>query len=169
MIGTTRKGVSLMNTKTMTTLLRAVLLAAAVLCGIFFLWFLPSYGQGCSRRTRNSPGPTGLIWAWLFAPAHLRGHAPAGASSAASAPRRGAFTRRNARDMGASPSGLCRCADLSGGDVRAGLYGGRQRPLTIVITPWSSSAAQRWGSCAMCSSRLIGDAAALREENDMTI
>ena len=37
MIGTTRKGVSLMNTKTMTTLLRVVLLAAAVLCGIFFL------------------------------------------------------------------------------------------------------------------------------------
>ena len=34
-----------MNTKTMTTLLRVVLLAAAVLCGIFFLWFLPSYGQ----------------------------------------------------------------------------------------------------------------------------
>ena len=34
MIGTTRKGVSLMNTKTMTTLLRVVLLAAAVLCAL---------------------------------------------------------------------------------------------------------------------------------------
>ena len=38
-----------MNTKTMTTLLRVVLLAAAVLCGIFFLWFLPSYGQGVQQ------------------------------------------------------------------------------------------------------------------------
>lgn len=58
-----------MNTKTMTTLLRAVLLAAAVLCGIFFLWFLPSYGQEVQQADPEftwAYWPC-LIWAWLFA------------------------------------------------------------------------------------------------------
>ena len=34
-----------MKTKTMTNLLRLVLIAAAVLCGVFFFLCLPSYGQ----------------------------------------------------------------------------------------------------------------------------
>ena len=67
-----------MNTKTMTTLLRVVLLAAAVLCGIFFLWFLPSYGQEVQQA---DPEFTWAYWPCLILgvavrPAHLRGHAP---------------------------------------------------------------------------------------------
>ena len=34
-----------MKTKTMTNLLRLVLIAAAALCGVFFFLCLPSYGQ----------------------------------------------------------------------------------------------------------------------------
>lgn len=32
-----------------------VLLAAAVLCGIFFLWFLPSYGQATLQYGMRLP------------------------------------------------------------------------------------------------------------------
>ena len=52
-----------MNTKTMTTLLRGVLLAAAVLCGIFFLWFLPSYGREVQQA---DPEFTWAYWPCLI-------------------------------------------------------------------------------------------------------
>ncbi len=172
MIGTTRKGVSLMNTKTMTTLLRVVLLAAAVLCGIFFLWFLPSYGQEVQQADPNSPGPTGPASSGRgCSPCPSSGPcSPAGASSAASAPRRGPSPGVECTGYAEHlPSGLCRCADLSGGDVRAGLYGGRQRSTDHYHHPHGHLRCAAVGIVCYVLSRLIGDAAALREENDMTI
>ena len=46
-----------MKTKTMTNLLRLVLIAAAALCGVFFFLCLPSYGQEIVQAD-----PTGRAW-----------------------------------------------------------------------------------------------------------
>lgn len=90
-----------MNTKTMTTLLRGVLLAAAVLCGIFFLWFLPSYGQEVQQADPEftwAYWPC-LIWAWLFALPIFGAMLPCWRIFGSISAPEGAFTRRNARDM----------------------------------------------------------------------
>ena len=65
-----------MKTKTMTNLLRLVLIAAAVLCGVFFFLCLPSYGQEIVQADPE--------FAWAYWPclvwgddprmAHLRQH-----------------------------------------------------------------------------------------------
>ena len=70
-----------MKTKTMTNLLRLVLIAAAALCGVFFFLCLPSYGQEIVQADPEfawAYWPC-LVWAWLFAlpifrMAHLRQH-----------------------------------------------------------------------------------------------
>ena len=58
-----------MKTKTMTNLLRLVLIAAAALCGVFFFLCLPSYGQEIVQADPEfawAYWPC-LVWAWLFA------------------------------------------------------------------------------------------------------
>ena len=58
-----------MKTKTMSALLRAVLLAAGLLLVAFFFLFLPFYGQDTVRYAPEfawAYWPC-LIWAWAFA------------------------------------------------------------------------------------------------------
>lgn len=50
-----------MKTKTMSALLRAVLLAAGLLLVVFFFLFLPFYGQDTVAMPRNLPGPIGRV------------------------------------------------------------------------------------------------------------
>ena len=58
-----------MKTKTMTNLLRLVLIAAAALCGVFFFLCLPSYGQEIVQADPE------FAWAyWPCRMAHLRQH-----------------------------------------------------------------------------------------------
>ena len=143
-----------MNTKTMTTLLRVVLLAAAVLCGIFFLWFLPSYGREVQQADPEftwAYWPC-LIWAWLFALPIFGAMLPCWRIFGSISAPEGAFTRRNARDM----RSISRLAFADALIFPAGMFvlafmGAGSAPLTIIITPMSSSAVRRWGSCAMCS------------------
>lgn len=161
-----------MNTKTMTTLLRAVLLAAAVLCGIFFLWFLPSYRQEVQQADPEftwAYWPC-LIWAWLFAlpifGAMLPGWRIFGSISAPE----GAFTRRNARDMRSiSHLAFADALIFPAGMFVLAFMGAGSAPLTIIITPMVIFCCVAVGIVCYVLSRLIGDAAALREENDMTI
>ena len=146
-----------MNTKTMTTLLRGVLLAAAVLCGIFFLWFLPSYGREVQQADPEftwAYWPC-LIWAWLFALPIFGAMLPCWRIFGSISAPEGAFTRRNARDM----RSISRLAFMGAGSA----------PLTIIITPMVIFCCVAVGIVCYVLSRLIGDAAALREENDMTI
>ena len=73
-----------MKTKTMSALLRAVLLAAGALLAVFFFLFLPFYGTDTVRAAPEfawAYWPC-LVWAWAFAvpifwamvPAGLRQH-----------------------------------------------------------------------------------------------
>ena len=161
-----------MNTKTMTTLLRAVLLAAAVLCGIFFLWFLPSYGQGVQQADPEftwAYWPC-LIWAWLFALPIFGAMLPCWRIFGSISAPEGAFTRRNARDMRSiSRLAFADALIFPAGMFVLGFMRAGSAPLTIVITPMVIFCCAAVGIVCYVLSRLIGDAAALREENDMTI
>lgn len=58
-----------MKTKTMSALLRAVLLAAGALLAVFFFLFLPFYGTDTVRAAPEfawAYWPC-LVWAWAFA------------------------------------------------------------------------------------------------------
>ena len=82
----------------------------------------------------------------------------------------GAFTRRNARDM----RSISRLAFADALIFPTGMFvlafmGAGSAPLTIIITPMVIFCCAAVGIVCYVLSRLIGDAAALREENDMTI
>lgn len=151
-----------MKTKTMTNLLRLVLIAAAVLCGVFFFLCLPSYGQEIVQADPEfawAYWPC-LVWAWLFAlPIFGSISAPGGA-----------FTRKNSRDMQRiSVLAFADALVFPAGMFTIGIMGAGSAPLTIVITPMVVFCCAAVGVVCYVLSRLIGDAAALREENDMTI
>ena len=153
-----------MKTKTMTNLLRLVLIAAAVLCGVFFFLCLPSYGQEIVQADPE------FVWAWLFAlpifGAMIPGWRIFGSISAPG----GAFTRKNSRDMQRiSVLAFADALVFPAGMLTIGLMGAGSAPLTIVITPMVVFCCAAVGVVCYVLSRLIGDAAALREENDMTI
>lgn len=149
-----------------------VLLAAAVLCGIFFLWFLPSYGQGVQQADPEftwAYWPC-LIWAWLFALPIFGAMLPCWRIFGSISAPEGAFTRRNARDMRSiSRLAFADALIFPAGMFVLGFMGAGSAPLTIVITPMVIFCCAAVGIVCYVLSRLIGDAAALREENDMTI
>ena len=90
-----------MKTKTMSALLRAVLLAAGALLAVFFFLFLPFYGQDTVRYAPEfawAYWPC-LVWAWAFALPILWALVPAWRVCGSIAVKGGAFTRHNARDL----------------------------------------------------------------------
>ena len=161
-----------MKTKTMTNLLRLVLVAAAALCGVFFFAFLPFYGRElvqCAPEYAALFWPC-LVWAWLFALPIFGAMIPGWRIFGSISAPEGAFTRRNARDM----RSISRLAFADALIFPAGMFvlafmGAGSAPLTIVITPMVIFCCVAVGIVCYVLSRLIGDAAALREENDMTI
>ena len=149
-----------MKTKTMTNLLRLVLIAAAALCGVFFFLCLPSYGQEIVQADPEfawAYWPC-LVWAWLFALPIFGAMIPGWRIFGSISAPEGAFTRQNARDM----RSISRLAFADALVFPVGM-------LTIVITPMVVFCCAAVGVVCYVLSRLIGDAAALREENDMTI
>ena len=90
-----------MKTKTMSALLRAVLLAAGLLLVVFFFLFLPFYGQDTVRYAPEfawAYWPC-LIWAWAFAVPIFWAMVPAWRVCGSIAVKGMAFTGKNARDL----------------------------------------------------------------------
>lgn len=120
-----------MKTKTMTNLLRLVLIAAAALCGVFFFLCLPSYGQEIVQADPEfawAYWPC-LVWAWLFAlpifGAMIPGWRIFGSISAPG----GAFTRKNSRDMQRiSVLAFADALVFPAGMLTIGIMGAGQRP-----------------------------------------
>ena len=161
-----------MKTKTMTTLLHAVLLVAALLGGGFFFAALPAFGRQLAVTEAEfawAYWPC-LIWAWCFAVPIFAALIPAWqVFSSISAPE-GAFTRTNARclrwiaylafaDGVIFPAGMLIVAALGAG----------QPGLTLVITPVVMFCCVAVGIAALCLGHLVGDAAELKEDSDLTI
>ena len=125
-----------MKTKTMSALLRAVLLAAGLLLVVFFFLFLPFYGQDTVRYAPEfawAYWPC-LIWAWAFAVPIFWAMVPAWRV----------------------------CGSIA-------VMGAGSAPLTLLITPLVTFFCLAAGIVLYVLSRLVADAAALREDNDLTI
>ena len=161
-----------MKQKNMSRLLQALLLIAGLLGAVFFFAFLPFYGRElvqCAPEYAALFWPC-LVWAWLFAlpifGAMIPGWRIFGSISAPG----GAFTRKNSRDMQRiSVLAFADALVFPAGMLTIGIMGAGSAPLTIVITPMVVFCCAAVGVVCYVLSRLIGDAAALREENDMTI
>ena len=141
-----------MKTKTMSALLRAVLLAAGLLLVVFFFLFLPFYGQDTVRYAPEfawAYWPC-LIWAWAFAVPIFWAMVPAWRVCGSIAVKGMAFTGKNARD-------LRTVSRLAFAD--AVIF-----PAGMLIVAYLGA-----GIVLYVLSRLVADAAALREDNDLTI
>ena len=127
-----------MKTKTMSALLRAVLLAAGLLLVVFFFLFLPFYGQDTVRYAPEfawAYWPC-LIWAWAFAVPIFWAMVPAWRVCGSIAVKGMAFTGENARDLRTvSRLAFADAVIFPAGMLIVAYLGAGSAPLTLLITP----------------------------------
>jgi len=161
-----------MTRKTMSNLLRAALLVGGVLCALFFFGFLPFFVQEQIRCE--------LLEQKFFVPVMLFGFVLAVPVFVALFPcweffgslreKGGAFTKRNAEIFKTvSRLALLDTVLFPVGVIVLALIGVGSAPLTVVGIPLGVFAGATVSLVCHVLSRMVGDAAALREENDMTI
>ena len=174
-----------MKTKTMSALLRAVLLAAGALLAVFF--FLMCTTAACSFG-RRAGGPLCwtdtvraapefawaywpcLVWAWAFAVPIFWAMVPAWRVCGSIAVKGMAFTGKNARDLRTvSRLAFADAVIFPAGMLIVAYLGAGSAPLTLLITPLVTFCCLAAGIVLYVLSRLVADAAALREDNDLTI
>ena len=155
-----------MKTKTMSALLRAVLLAAGLLLVVFFFLFLPFYGQDTVRYAPEfawAYWPC-LIWAWAFAVPIFWAMVPAWRVCGSIAVKGMAFTGKNARDLRTvSRLAFADAVIFPAGMLIVAYLGAGSAPLTFLITPLVTFFCLAAGIVLYVLSRLVADAAALRE------
>jgi len=163
-----------MKKTTMTRLLHAVLVIGAIVLAGAFFWALPMYGKYMATveapEFADAYWPC-LIWAWCFAAPVFAALIPAWRIfSSISAPE-GAFTRSNARclrwiawlafaDAVIFPAGMV----IVGATTGAGSPG-----LVVLVTPTVIFSCVAVGLASLVLSHLVDEAAALKEDNDLTI
>ena len=161
-----------MKTKTMSALLRAVLLAAGLLLVVFFFLFLPFCGQDTVRYAPEfawAYWPC-LIWAWAFAVPIFWAMVPAWRVCGSIAVKGMAFTGKNARDLRTvSRLAFADAVIFPAGMLIVAYLGAGSAPLTLLITPLVTFFCLAAGIVLYVLSRLVADAAALREDNELTI
>lgn len=149
-----------------------VLLAAGALLAVFFFLFLPFYGQDTVRYAPEfawAYWPC-LVWAWAFALPILWALVPAWRVCGSIAVKGGAFTRHNARDLRTiSRLAFADAVIFPAGMLIVAYLGAGSAPLTLLITPLVTFCCLAAGIVLYVLSRLVADAAALREDNDLTI
>jgi len=161
-----------MKKTTMTRLLHALLIVAAVLAGLFFFAWLPMMGKEMAVADPEfawAYWPC-LIWAWVFALPIFAAIYPAWlVFSSISAPE-GAFTRLNARCLRAIA--ILAFADaviFPAGMVIVGMMGAGSAPLAVLLTPAVMFLCVAVGIAALVLSHLVDDAAEMKEDSDLTI
>ena len=152
-------------------LLRAGLLLAAVICGAIFFRFLPELGRGIAAA---DPEYAWAFWpclafAWLFAAPVFWGMAVMwrvfgriGRGAAFCAANAGALrtvSRLAFFDALLVPVGV----------ITLALLGAGSPGLTVILMPAGSMVCALVGVMAMALGRLVSDAAALQDENDLTV
>jgi len=161
-----------MKKKTMTRLLHAVLIVAAVLAALMFFWWVPELGKEMALAEPEyawAYWPC-LIWAWVFALPIFAAIYPAWQIFSSISQPEGPFTRLNARCLRAIA--ILAFADaviFPAGMVIIGLMGAGQPGLTVLVTPAVIFACAAVGIAALVLSHLVDDAAGLKEDSDLTI
>ena len=161
-----------MKKTTMTRLLHAVLIVAAVLAGLMFFWWLPMLGREMALADPEfawAYWPC-LIWAWVFALPIFAAIYPAWQVFSSISAQEGAFTRQNAVCL--RTIAILAFADaviFPAGMVIVALMGAGQAGLTVLITPAVIFACAAVGIAALVLSHLVDDAAEMKEDSDLTI
>lgn len=157
--------------KRLAALLRTGLLVAALVCAAVFFWFLPEQGRGIAAA---DPEYAWAFWpclsfAWLFA-------APVFWAMAVMwrvfgrIGRGRAFCMENAGALRTvSRLAFFDAALVPVGVITLALLGAGSPGLTVLAMPLGTMACALIGVMAMALSRLVADAAALQDENDLTV
>lgn len=139
---------------------------------VFFFLFLPFYGQDTVRYAPEfawAYWPC-LIWAWAFAVPIFWAMVPAWRVCGSIAVKGMAFTGENARDLRTvSRLAFADAVIFPAGMLIVAYLGAGSAPLTLLITPLVTFFCLAAGIVLYVLSRLVADAAALREDNDLTI
>lgn len=111
-----------------------------------------------------------LIWAWAFAVPIFWAMVPAWRVCGSIAVKGMAFTGKNARDLRTvSRLAFADAVIFPAGMLIVAYLGAGSAPLTLLITPLVTFFCLAAGIVLYVLSRLVADAAALREDNDLTI
>ena len=138
--------------KKLAVLLRIGLVIAALVCAAIFFWFLPEQGRGIARIDPE--------YAWAFWPCLVFGRIGRGE----------AFCTANARAMRtAAQLAFFDAVLVPVGVITLGLLGAGSPGLTVILMPAGTMVCAMVGVMALALSRLVADAAALQDENDLTV
>ena len=161
-----------MKKTTMTRLLHALLIVAAVLAGLFFFAWLPMMGKEMAvadPEFARAYWPC-LIWAWVFALPIFAAIYPAWLVFSSISQPEGAFTRLNARCLRAiAILAFIDAVIFPAGMVIIGFMGAGSAPLAVLLTPAVMFVCCAVGIAALVLSHLVDDAAGLKEDSDLTI
>ena len=161
-----------MKKTTMTRLLHAVLIVAAVLAGLFYFAWLPMMGKEMAVADPEfawAYWPC-LIWAWVFALPVFAAIYPAWLVFSSISRPEGAFTRLNARCL--RTIAILAFADaviFPAGMLILAFMGAGQPGLTVLVTPAVMFVCAAVGIAALVLSHLVDDAAEMKEDSDLTI
>ena len=146
--------------------------AADGLLAVFFFLFLPFYGTDTVRAAPEfawAYWPC-LVWAWAFAVPIFWALVPAWRVCGSIAVKGMAFTGKNARDLRTvSRLAFADAVIFPAGMLIVAYLGAGSAPLTLLITPLVTFFCLAAGIVLYVLSRLVADAAALREDYDLTI
>jgi len=163
----------IMSKKAMTRLLHAILCIGALIAAGIFFGAVPLYGQYMAQTAAPEFAyayvPC-LLWAWAFALPLFLAVIPAWRVVSSISDTRGAFCRANVRAL----RQIAYLAFADGvifplGMLIVAFMGAGAPGLTVLVTPAVIFACAAAGIAALCLSCLVAEAAALREENDLTI
>lgn len=162
----------IMRKTTMTRLLHAVLVVAAILAGLFFFAFLPDVGKQLATADPEfawAYWPC-LIWAWIFALPIFAVLYPAWLVCASISAQEGPFTRRNARCLRViAVLAFADAVIFPVGMLTLALNGAGSPALAVFYTPLTMFLCGAVGVVALVLSHLVDEAAGMKEENDLTV
>lgn len=157
----------------MTHLLHVILCIGALIAAGIFFGAVPLYGQYMAQTEAPEFAyaywPC-LLWAWAFALPLFVAVIPAWRVVTSISAPGGAFCRTNVRAL----RQIAYLAFADGvifpvGMLIVACMGAGAPALTVLVTPAVIFACAAAGIAALCLSRLVQEAAVLREENDLTI
>lgn len=161
-----------MTRKTMSRLLKTFLLIAAALAALFFFTFLPFYGHELMRTETEfawAYWPC-QIWAWIFAVPIFAAIFPAWEIFGSIEKTGEAFSHKNAKAFRLlSILAFSDAVIFPLGMITVAFMGAGSAPLTVLVTPVVIFLAAAVGTACYVMSRLVSDAAAIQDENDLTI
>ncbi len=161
-----------MTRKMMSRLLKAVLLIAAALAALFFFTFLPFYGHELMRTETEfawAYWPC-QIWAWIFALPIFAAVFPAWEIFGSIENAGEAFSRKNAKAFRLlSVLAFSDAIIFPLGMITIAFMGAGSAALTVLVTPVVIFITAAIGLACYVMSRLVGDAAEMQDENDLTI